>query len=178
MANSANRHRRDLQFEEQQLVWLSTKHLPLRGATRKLSALWAGPFRVVKRVTDQAYKLALPAGWKVHDVFHTSQLKAVVGDVAVEEQQGIELDGQNELEFEVDKIINMRVDRSGQREFLVAWRGYDSFENSWEPEGNLANCKQLIQQFMQQYRKLNGLRQQSGPLLRSAKTRRGSGVRI
>lgn len=128
------------------MVYLSTKYLPLKGASRKLSVLWAGPFRVAKRVTDQAYRLDLPGNWKVHDVFHTSQLKITHGDVSVEQQQGIELDGQSELEFEVEKILDVRLVR-GQREYLVAWKGYDSFENSWEPVSNLQNCSDLVLQF-------------------------------
>ena len=154
MQGVANRARRDVSFQVGQKVWLSTKHLPLRGATRKLSALWAGPFVVEQQVTDQAYKLTLPGSWKVHDVFHTSQLKAVLGDVAVEQQQDIELDGQSKVEFEVERVLDVRVDKNGQREFLVAWKGYDSFENSWEPEGNLVNSKQLVQQFLRQQNRL------------------------
>lgn len=53
-------------------MWLSTKHLPLRSVSRKLSALWAGPYKVISRVGEVAYKLELPLTWGVHDVFHIS----------------------------------------------------------------------------------------------------------
>ena len=47
MADMANRHRRDVTFVEGQKVWLSTKYLPLKVLSRKLAALWAGPFSVL-----------------------------------------------------------------------------------------------------------------------------------
>ena len=53
----------------------------MRAGTRKLAALFAGPFRVVKLVSPVAFKLALPAEWIIHDVFHVSQLKAVHGTI-------------------------------------------------------------------------------------------------
>lgn len=52
MQVSADRRRRAVDFAVGDKVYLSTRHLPLRGATRKLAALWAGPFEVEARVTD------------------------------------------------------------------------------------------------------------------------------
>ena len=72
MTNSANRHRRDLSFSIGDKVWLSTKYLPLRVGSRKLSALWAGPYVVLSKVGSVAYKLDLPVSWNIHNVFHVS----------------------------------------------------------------------------------------------------------
>ena len=40
----------------------------------KLSPRQYGPFRVVTIISPVAYKLELPAQWKIHDVFHMSLL--------------------------------------------------------------------------------------------------------
>jgi hypothetical protein len=44
-------------------VWLSTKNLPLKLGTRKLAAIWAGPFRVMAKIGPLAYRLELPPDW-------------------------------------------------------------------------------------------------------------------
>lgn len=80
MKASADVHRRDVIIREGQKVWLSTAHLPLREGTRKLAEKWIGPYPVVSLVGKQAYRLSLPASLRLHPVFHTSQLKPVVGD--------------------------------------------------------------------------------------------------
>ena len=81
MQRMANRARRDLEFAVDDLAWLSTKNLPLCAGTRKLAALFAGPFKIIKVISPVAFKLALPSEWRIHDVFHVSQLKAVHGTV-------------------------------------------------------------------------------------------------
>jgi hypothetical protein len=47
MAGVANRSRRDMFHEVGERVWLCTKHLPLKAGTRKLAAIWAGPFNIL-----------------------------------------------------------------------------------------------------------------------------------
>lgn len=55
MAKFADRKRRELSFEVGDRVWLATKNLPLRVGTRKLAAIWAGPYVVTGKVGDVAY---------------------------------------------------------------------------------------------------------------------------
>ena len=97
MARMANRARRDLRFSVGDCVWLSTKNLPLRIGTYKLAAIWAGPYFVKNIVGDVAYRLELPSDWQIHDVFHVSQLKPVIGDVHRESE--LLVDGN--LEYEI-----------------------------------------------------------------------------
>ncbi|MCI72780.1 hypothetical protein A2U01_0094044, partial [Trifolium medium] len=57
--------------------------LNLRGAfkTKKPSPRYIGPFQIVDRIGEVAYRLALPLPMSgMHDVFHVSQLRKFVPD--------------------------------------------------------------------------------------------------
>ena len=80
MSVQANKRRRDVEVAVGLFAWLSTEHLRLApGLARKLAAKWAGPYRVVASVGPVAFHLAFPPAWKIHDVFHVSQLRPAFG---------------------------------------------------------------------------------------------------
>ena len=160
MARVANRARRDLSFEVGDRVWLSTRNLPLKIGTRKLAAIFAGPYVVTEAVGPVAYRLELPSDWQIHDVFHVSQLKPLIGEAPREQE--ILVDGQ--LEYEVEKILDMRTVRN-TRQFLVKWKSYEDYNNTWVKEEDLENAQEALDQY---------LSSQS----RVTRTRRGSGVRV
>ncbi len=53
-------------------------------------------------------------------------------------------------EYEVDKIVQMRLKKDGSREFFVHWKNWSKDYDTWEPEANLS-CPDLIQKFMKEF---------------------------
>jgi hypothetical protein len=62
------------QYKTGDQVWLEAKHLALPYQVPKLAPKCHGPFTITKQVSPVAYKLDLPMGWTIHDVFHASLL--------------------------------------------------------------------------------------------------------
>ncbi len=56
------------------MVLLKTTHIPLAGK-RKFLPRYLGPLQVLASVNENAYRLAIPPTWKIHNVFHVSLLK-------------------------------------------------------------------------------------------------------
>ncbi|XP_075083385.1 uncharacterized protein LOC142167124 [Nicotiana tabacum] len=79
-------HRRKLEFKEGDQVFLKVS--PMKGVMRfgkkvKLSPRFIGPYRVLKKISEVAYKLELLASMTlVHPVFHVSMLRGYVPDPA------------------------------------------------------------------------------------------------
>jgi hypothetical protein len=74
--------RLDVTFKVNDLVMFSTRNLKLTG-TKKLSARYNGPFKVIKEVGPVVYELDLPLKYgKLFPVFHLGLLKAHKSDPA------------------------------------------------------------------------------------------------
>ena len=82
----ADVRRRELQFEVGDKVFLKVS--PIRGIMRfgqrgKLSRRFIGPYEILSRVGEVAYRLALPPELSgVHNVFHVSMLRKYMSDPA------------------------------------------------------------------------------------------------
>ena len=48
--------------------------------------------------------------------------------------------------YEVEEITDSRL-KCGKLEFLVKWSGYTDDYNTWEPEANCANSRNIINEF-------------------------------
>jgi hypothetical protein len=46
-------------------------------------------------------------------------------------------DSTSDEEYEVEIILNKRLNKYGQKEYLIKWLGYGSKYNTWEPEENI-----------------------------------------
>ena len=76
-------------------------------------------------------------------MFHVSQLKPCFGDTPRESE--LLVDGI--LEFEVEKILGHRVVKE-RNQYLVKWKGYEDYNNTWLDELELGNAYGALQYFL------------------------------
>ena len=66
---------------DQVFIQVKPKKSSIRlGKHKKLAYRYYGPFKVTKRIGEQAYELELPPHLHVHNVFHVSLLKQYIPD--------------------------------------------------------------------------------------------------
>ena len=51
----------------------------------------------------------------------------------------------------MERIVDHHIVQNGVL-YLVKWRGWPKESNTWEPEGNLANCKQVLQNYRKEHK--------------------------
>ena len=56
-------------------------------------------------------------------------------------EQTADIKGEDDVEFFVEKVITMHVNKEGRKEFLVKWVGYPLSKATWEPFENISGEK-------------------------------------
>jgi len=62
-------------IETGELVMLKAKNIKRKRPTKKFTPRWYSPFKVLEKKGNRAFKLDIPACWKIHPVFHVSLLE-------------------------------------------------------------------------------------------------------
>jgi hypothetical protein len=141
MKSRADLHRREVTYDVGDYVFLKLqpyrqKSVAFRSSL-KLSPRFFGPFRILARVGAVAYKLDLPAGAHIHDVFHVSLLKKKWGPVVDDTVITLPPVSTDDIILpEPELILDRRVVQKGKyrpkTEVLVQWKGALPEDASWE----------------------------------------------
>lgn len=158
----ADESRRHVEYKLGQQVLLSTKNLRSRMlGSPKFLPRYIGPFKIIDKINEVAYKLQLPSTLKMHDVFHVSLLE----EYRSREEGGTSqpppipeiIDGH--LEYEVEQILlheyktrALKTSKHSTKKitelrYFVKWKGYGVEHNTWEPAANCQNCPEKVQEY-------------------------------
>ena len=152
--NYADNRRRDLKFEMGDLVFLRVS--PWKGILRfgkrgKLSPRYIGPYEIVDKVGEVAYRLRLPSELaNIHDVFHVSMLRKYIADPShILKEQPIQLKENLTYEEHPIEILDRREQVLRNKVIplvKVLWRNHGAKEATWEPEAQMrAQYPQLFE---------------------------------
>ena len=92
---------------------------------------------MVQKVGEVAYELELPTRSKIHNVFHVSCLKKVIGQHISVLETLPPLDDEGQLILIPERIVKTRERKLRSRtikEYLVQWKDFPSEEATWEEE--------------------------------------------
>jgi hypothetical protein len=141
MKKNADKNRTFREFKENDQVFLKLQpYIQASVANRanhKLSFRYYGPFKVLAKISDTAYRLQLPEGSTVHPVFHVSLLKQFL-------QTGTPImtalpHDTNMVAVPV-KILDRRWRKKANRtveQVLVQWSSGDAGSATWEDKEEL-----------------------------------------
>ncbi|XP_031121067.1 uncharacterized protein LOC116024312 [Ipomoea triloba] len=121
-----------------------TKGVMRFGKKGKLSLRFIGPYEILDKIGQVAYRLALPMKLdKVHDVFHVSQLKRYVHDAShVINPEVVEMDESLSYEEKPVKILDSKTRDTRKKSIRlvkVLWSNHLAEEATWEVEEDMRN---------------------------------------
>lgn len=120
--------------------------------SNKLSPKRFGPFEVLEQIGTNAFRLKLPATYRLHDVFSQRHLTKAIPDtwgrkevrppptlVDHESQTG---------EFEVESILDHKTTKRGDTSYLIKWVGYPAHEATWISERESESFSDVLQEYL------------------------------
>ena len=128
-------------YQPRDKVYLDASDIHTTRPSRKLSHQRLGPFPIVRKVGNSAYRLQLPPSMThLHPIFNIVKLTLALED-PISGQHPLPppplleiVDG--EEEWVVEEILDSKV-INRKLCYLVKWEGFGMEHNSWEPQNNL-----------------------------------------
>jgi hypothetical protein len=112
------------------------------GINNKLEAKFKGPYSIKGVTKRNNYILNDVLGNAVEKSYPLHKLKVS------------EIEGSASTNYEVEKILDHKIDEKGEKRFLVKWKGFPDSDNTWEPKRNF-NSMKPINEYMEKVREYN-----------------------
>ena len=161
MKKYADQGRRPLEFQVGDKVLLKLtpqiwKKISSKNRHRGLIPRYDGPFDIMKKVGNVAYRLKLPDRLKVHPTFHVSFLKPFHEDlVNLARKQAKRAPPVMQKQFDrgVTKILDHKTEGQSKKNrrtsYLVQWENTPISEASWEKAETLWQFEKQVEEYQQ-----------------------------
>ena len=130
-------------------VWLETRNIQTNWPSKKLDQKRYRPFTIKEEIRQGTYRLELPEGWAIHNVFNEDLLtRCKKAEFASQHKDSAPPPDiiNEEKEYKV-KEIRGHCKKGRDTQFLVHWKGYGNEHNQWMAEANLEHTKEAIQDY-------------------------------
>jgi hypothetical protein len=141
MKKQADKHRQERSFAVGDLVFLKLQPYVQTSlaprSSQKLAFKFFGPYKILAKVGEVAYKLELPANSKIHNVVHVFQLKRRLPNTRSVSDDLALLSVDDFAILQPSEVLARRVIRRGNAQVpraLVRWLGLPSSSITWEDE--------------------------------------------
>jgi transposase InsO family protein len=141
-----NKRHQPMRFSKGDLVIVSMKNLRIRSASKKMAQRFMGPFRIDEPIGTQAYRVHLPTSMRIHNVFHVSALEPYQRRDSEQDTLSPPELIDDEEEYEIEEILD-RQRKQGAYWYKVKWKGWPSEYNQWVSTQDMANAKELKEEF-------------------------------
>ena len=134
-------------------IW---KKISRKTAHRGLVPKYDGPFEILKRVGNVAYRLKLPDRLKIHPTIHVSYLKPYNEDQAnLTRTQARRAPPviRKQFDKEVEQILDHKTEGQSKKNrrthYLVKWKGSPEADASWEKDVTLWQFEKQITDYLE-----------------------------
>ena len=135
----ADQKRSNLQFQVGDMVLLKLQPYTQSSIANrpfpKLSFKYFGPYKVLEKVGEVAYRLELPNDSNIHNVFHVSQLKPFLIDYTPVYSDLPATTDIQAVETTPEQLLDRRLVKKGNTtipQVLVKWAGITKASATWE----------------------------------------------
>jgi hypothetical protein len=138
MTNYYNKRRRSSHdFKIGDKVYVEATNIKQDCPSKKLSDKQIGPYEIIEKIGEAAFKLKLPGQDLRYPVFNEELLTPYREPPLHRREERPKPDIiDDKPEYEVEEIIKHR-NRGRGHQYWVKWKGYPHSENTWESESNL-----------------------------------------
>lgn len=120
----------------------------VKGTGKKLVQHMIRPYKITQCINPMVFHIAIPPTYPMHPIINKEHLKLYRRDKEGKGRavlEGLRTDLKNIEEYDVDRIVGERYNKSRcRKEYLVWWKGFGPKFDTFEPEINLRNAFKLL----------------------------------